>query len=109
MIAVVGAVIGVYIMLYQHQKSMNKQLSDANNQMNDQLSNMYTLIHSHIQQAEIHPLAKDFVRKDMCKILHQQAVDSNMVLSAQMAKVQEILQELRDYMIAEKNKEKHNG
>lgn len=93
-IAIFGAVIGVYYAFYKHQQSINNQLS-----------NMYDAINKHIQQANIHTDSNEFVRKDMCNLLHQQAVDSNTELKKELGSIKVLLQELRDFMIESKKNE----
>ncbi len=88
MVTMFGLIIGVYYALYRHQQSINSQLG-----------NMYSAINQHIQQTSIHANGNEFVRKDMCKLLHQQAIDNNAELKSEMAAIKVILQELRDYMI----------
>ena len=70
------AIIGVYVWTFKVARDNTKQLSDLAIASTNQLSRLYVIVNSHLQNSAIHPFSDDFVAEKVCTALHEALKDS---------------------------------
>ena len=65
------AIIGVYIWTFKIYRSSNEKIANLYAKTSEELSKIYNVVNGHLQDADIHTDKDEFVKKDVCKVVHE--------------------------------------
>ena len=65
------AIIGVYIWTFKIYRSSNEKIAKMWADTSEELSKIYGIVNGHLQEANIHTDKGEFVKKDVCEVVHK--------------------------------------
>ena len=65
------AIIGVYVWTFKIYRSSNEKIAKFHSDISRELSKIYEIVNSHLQSADIHTNKSEFVKVDVCRVVHE--------------------------------------